>query len=857
MLKKEKLETSDRIYYRILWDNEIDTKKTQITYLDYGRMKTIPYHEWIPMEKGGEIPWHRIHKMLYRGNVFWDRDARIYNESILFDTGHYSNMTIIPPTISNLFLDSKLPERFTIFSLNCLFDFFHKSITDVSLRLPLIVQTILEKDADVVCLQEITPEMRKYIIESNLNKHYYISGNEPKKYGQMMLSKVKPISQNLIMLDGNYMKKYLQMTFQLDNGQFIEIYNVHLTSDQQKSSEKKRNKQIEQLFSDSTSENFIFTGDFNSSKPIEKEGILDAWTELRPDEDGFTYDFQVNGLANKTSVNKLQARIDRMLYKGIKAIDIHVTCDKEPWVSDHFGLVGTFSLDGDIDLKVQNVKPMVKPGTALDIILDFEHWLPINQYRCLYDNSFQSWPPHITIFQRFVQVEDWYEIQKDIKDIVSNEEPNNIIFDQVTIFELTQNFAVVLTSSIPSSLLKQREEINKKVEMSIESTPHISLGTFDDEKKAKSVAAEAQIMLKNHGPFQIPLNCHALMKKIGQQFQVYDVIGRPTKIDPLIMTKQLCQIVDPSNLQFELVGSRNYGITSTDYDLVIFGELESYEFREKVVRYAKMSPHFKFAEAIESQVPIINLLTYDNIEMNVIYEKQKVKNQLIENMISVPKEVINLTGGRFESFCSCYRMVHNWAHAREIYGSNYGYFNGLTWLILTLNVFLQKQNISREDFILDFFKYYATCDWKSPININGLPLEDDMIIHQFLIVANIVKPADKIIRTLSRLTWDKIKEEFRRAHIIGKDFQEIMKRPKIEKPFAKIVLAQSFIYDRIQEKNRITSKLWKIPIVAGGAIPSTRWITKEDYFEYRFPISQASDTVKLGELLDCPIEFRF
>ena len=42
-----------------------------------------------------------------------------------------------------------------------------------------------------------------------IKDNYYVTSNEPKIFGQMMLSKIKPISQNMITFDGNHMKKYL------------------------------------------------------------------------------------------------------------------------------------------------------------------------------------------------------------------------------------------------------------------------------------------------------------------------------------------------------------------------------------------------------------------------------------------------------------------------------------------------------------------------------------------------------------------------------------------------------------------------------------------------------------------------
>ena len=54
MSKKESLITCDRVYYQLKWHENADQKKAHLKFLNFGQLKTIPYHNWIPIDKGGE-----------------------------------------------------------------------------------------------------------------------------------------------------------------------------------------------------------------------------------------------------------------------------------------------------------------------------------------------------------------------------------------------------------------------------------------------------------------------------------------------------------------------------------------------------------------------------------------------------------------------------------------------------------------------------------------------------------------------------------------------------------------------------------------------------------------------------------
>ena len=93
--KKSSLITCDRVYYQLKWHDKADQKKAYLKYANFGKLKTVPYHDWIPIDKGGEIPWHRIYQILYGDKILWDRESRFYNPDLLNQEEFFSNKQLL------------------------------------------------------------------------------------------------------------------------------------------------------------------------------------------------------------------------------------------------------------------------------------------------------------------------------------------------------------------------------------------------------------------------------------------------------------------------------------------------------------------------------------------------------------------------------------------------------------------------------------------------------------------------------------------------------------------------------------------------------------------------------------------
>lgn len=71
--------TSLEVYNRIKSDSSILSYNVDVTYMDFMKRKfiDISFINFRPIDKGGDIPFHRIYYFKYKGKIFWDREKNI------------------------------------------------------------------------------------------------------------------------------------------------------------------------------------------------------------------------------------------------------------------------------------------------------------------------------------------------------------------------------------------------------------------------------------------------------------------------------------------------------------------------------------------------------------------------------------------------------------------------------------------------------------------------------------------------------------------------------------------------------------------------------------------------------------
>lgn len=187
---------------------------------------------------------------------------------------------------------------------------------------------IQEYSPDVICFQEVTPNIYAILKKSSWWKEYCCSISDENAfrgaYFCMLLSKLPVKAFSSASFSNSVMGRELIMA-DVDIGahkKFV-VATTHLESpcpspptwNQMFSAERvAQAKEAINLLKDSR--NVVFCGDMNWDDKLDgafplPSGWLDAWAELRPGEDGFTYDTKANKML--TGNRTLRKRLDRIV----------------------------------------------------------------------------------------------------------------------------------------------------------------------------------------------------------------------------------------------------------------------------------------------------------------------------------------------------------------------------------------------------------------------------------------------------------------------------------------------------------------------------------------------------------------
>ncbi|RCV42945.1 hypothetical protein SETIT_9G256500v2 [Setaria italica] len=257
---------------------------------------------------------------------------------------------------------------------------------ELSKRMDALGDLIKHHSPDFICFQEVTPYIHLLMQKSKWWQQYECLLSQEmailKPYYCMQLSKVPVELSKYIPFSNSIMGRELCIA-SVSTGEMTKLVlaTTHLESpcpappkwDQMYSKERvdQAKKSLEIL---GHCRNAILCGDMNWDDkgdgpfPLQ-DGWIDAWVELKPGENGWTYDTKANGMLSGN--RKLQKRMDRFLCKledfKIDNIDMigkeaipGVSYFKEKKVrkeirkielpvfpSDHFGLVLTITKQGD------------------------------------------------------------------------------------------------------------------------------------------------------------------------------------------------------------------------------------------------------------------------------------------------------------------------------------------------------------------------------------------------------------------------------------------------------------------------------------------------------------------------------
>lgn len=205
------------------------------------------------------------------------------------------------------------------------------------IRLNYIMDVILEAQADIIVLTNVSDGFFKELIKSNWVEEYFImcepefEKGVPLHVGNVVLSRVIPISFTYYELPSRTTCKLLHMLFNINK----KTYCIGATCFEDAPMETKLRfeqwSKVQTIFRNSflpsTKETFILLGDFGrGAKSKEAKFIKREWTDMweqkRPMDPGYTLDPNNNSLARQLYKEPMALRRDRIIYSHCDPLDI-------------------------------------------------------------------------------------------------------------------------------------------------------------------------------------------------------------------------------------------------------------------------------------------------------------------------------------------------------------------------------------------------------------------------------------------------------------------------------------------------------------------------------------------------------
>ncbi|MCJ8280840.1 MAG: RNA repair domain-containing protein [Rivularia sp. ALOHA_DT_140] len=318
MSKKEKpkMATSWEIYNRIIWDYRLDSSIFIIGFEDINSQSGIKEKALVSWNADGDIPWHRIRYIRCQDIMVWDREQHLdlissgnlpdfawkisqkseadkmklnvvdeEEKSAIFNQKTvYKYESESWQSIDDLSKSVKL-NYFTIASFNILCDIYEKDKIQTEKRLPVIVEELRQCDADIIGIQEATPDFVNYILAQDwVRDFYYVSesstAEKNQSFGNLLLSRLP-----FTLVEHEFSAhKHVLIGSWFINDELLQLAVVHLTSNRAQNAAEKRKHQLQTVvdYLKKQPGNYLIVGDFNTRNNLQEEvsnigDFVDIW----------------------------------------------------------------------------------------------------------------------------------------------------------------------------------------------------------------------------------------------------------------------------------------------------------------------------------------------------------------------------------------------------------------------------------------------------------------------------------------------------------------------------------------------------------------------------------------------------
>ncbi|WP_310481435.1 poly(A) polymerase [Chamaesiphon sp. VAR_48_metabat_403] len=599
-IEKQKMATITEVYNRIIWDANLNRNMFIAGFHERisDTIREKPLAQW---DDNSDIPWHRVRYIRCNETIVWDRENRIdlistnnlpeiawksevagsnradlaalvANNQAQFQsrdiyTYDRDEWKVFTGTVKSVALDNTL----TIVSYNILSNLHDADKIHTDKRLPVILSELAKTNADIIALQEVTPESLAFILATDWVQDYFISeapnGNNVKPYGNLIMSRW---AFNLVEYQFSGHKRVLISNWNI-NDRGVHLANVHLTSDRGDNAFQKRTQQLATVIGylqQQAGDRFI-VGDFNTQGDEQDEIInygnfIDLWQKLYPEKAGYTFDPPANPLAMLMSLEGKASRLDRILWCpdlesnyqplamdlfGCKSFDID---DIQLYPSDHFCVCGVFKISqattarnshDRIDLTA--ITPVYE--SILAIIPPEDLFPPIQAIRQQYDAGFFNIVPHITLLYGFVPDRYFEEVVDLIAPILANIEPFTVTLADFEIFTHHKSSTAYLRPIVkPEGALHELQAAlyrlfpqcyEQSTKTSAGFNPHLSVGQF-------ATPSEAMAKLPQWHPIKFTVDAVSLLSRTRDKpCVVKQIVGVGKLLPRVIENAELIELI--------------------------------------------------------------------------------------------------------------------------------------------------------------------------------------------------------------------------------------------------------------------------------------------------------------------------
>ena len=713
-IEKQKMATITEVYNRIIWDSNLNRNMFIAGFHERisDTIREKPLAQW---DDNSDIPWHRVRYIRCGETIVWDREHRVdlistnqlpgiawksevagsnradlaalvANNQAQFQprdvyTYEGNSWQVFTGAVKSVAVDDTL----TIVSYNILSNLHDADKIQTDKRLPVILNKLAKTNADIIALQEVTPESLTFILATDWVRDYFISeaphGNNVKPYGNLLMSRW---AFKLVEHQFSGHKRVLVGEWQI-NDRSVHVANVHLTSDRGENALAKRTQQLATVvgyLQQQGGDRFI-VGDFNTRGNQQDEIInygnfIDVWQKVSPDRDGYTFDPSTNSLAMLMSLAGKPGRLDRILWCPDLATSYQsqsiALFGRKPFVSeniqlypsDHFGVCGVFKISSDtaapssiarVDLTA--IAPVYE--SILAIIPPEDLFPPIQAIRQQHDAGFVRIVPHITLLYGFLPDRYFEEVVDLIAPILAKMQPFSVTLADFEIFTHHKSATAYLRPVVqPEGALHELQNTLYRLfpqcyEQSTKTidgfNPHLSVGQFtnSDEAIAKlpqwhplkfTVDRVALVSRRRDEPCftRHVVGVGKLLPKVVETSELIELISelspeltdrdRSQRETVLAVVKQACSECLGAEASLHLLGSARLGVDSPDSDLDVVCLIPNYLAGEIFLnRVANCLSELcdRSQVVLDAKYPVLRL-QIEGISLDLLYDRVEVSN---------------------------------------------------------------------------------------------------------------------------------------------------------------------------------------------------------------------------------------